>query len=132
MYIVLNLESTEPLYQQIRNQIVEAVASGRLQPGDPLPATRALAAELAINYHTVNKAYELLVNDGFISLTRGRGAVVRSPLPLTQAQFRERWGASLRAVIAEAVAQGMTAEEILAACRETVGQFRSGGAPKTN
>jgi len=63
-----------PIYQQIRNRIVEAIARGQ-QPGDSaLPSIRQLAVDLGVNFHTVNKEYDLL------RLGRKSGAVVtRSP-----------------------------------------------------
>ena len=62
-------DSIVPIYQQIRNRIVEAIAAGELSAGSGLPATRQLAVDLGINFHTVNKAYDLL--------RRGRAAADR-------------------------------------------------------
>ena len=69
-----------PIYRQLRNEIVTAIATGELRPGDQLPSVRSLAGDLGINLHTVNKAYAILRDEGYV-LMRGRaGAVVAEPL----------------------------------------------------
>ncbi len=56
MVISIDHSSAEPLYLQLRAQVIEAIARGELQPGQALPSVRALAADLGINLHTVNKS----------------------------------------------------------------------------
>lgn len=69
-----------PIYQQVRDQVVAAIAAGELVEGDALPSVRALAVNLGINLHTVNKAYALLRDDGYL-VVRGRaGAFVAKPM----------------------------------------------------
>ena len=76
MQISVDEKSPEPVFSQLISQIREAVRSGELKPGAPLPAIRQLAAELQINPNTVAKAYRLLERDNVIE-TRGRhGSVV--------------------------------------------------------
>ena len=80
MVIRINQMSQVPIYQQIRNEIVAAIAAGEIRPGDQLPSVRSLAGDLGINLHTVNKAYAILRDEGYV-LMRGRaGAVVAEPL----------------------------------------------------
>lgn len=79
MILSINLASEEPLYLQIRQQVVEAIAAGELAPGDRLPAVRQLASELGINMHTVNKAYAVLRDEGFITMRSRSGALVAQP-----------------------------------------------------
>ena len=76
MLLSLEVDGAVSLYQQLRDRVVEAIASGALRSGDSLPATRQLAADLGINMHTVNKAYDLLRQEGLIRLGRRTGAVV--------------------------------------------------------
>ena len=52
MLLSLEVDGAVPLYQQLRDRVVEAIASGALRRGDSLPATRQLAADLGINMHT--------------------------------------------------------------------------------
>lgn len=69
-----------PIYQQVRDQVVAAIVAGELVEGDALPSVRALAVDLGINLHTVNKAYALLRDDGYL-VVRGRaGAFVAQPM----------------------------------------------------
>ena len=66
----------EPLYLQIRNQIVAGIATGELEPGQALPSVRSLASDLGINLHTVNKAYAVLRDEGFIRMKGRAGAFI--------------------------------------------------------
>ena len=76
MFVKIDLNSNEPIYIQIKNEIIKAIAEGFLKNGDVLPPVRKLAENLGINMHTVNKAYNLLKENGFINLNRKKGAVV--------------------------------------------------------
>ncbi|WP_327106785.1 GntR family transcriptional regulator [Nonomuraea glycinis] len=78
MQLLLDLDSETPIYQQIRDRMVEAIADGHLAAGAALPSTRQLAVDLAINFHTVNKAYDLLRREGIISINRKSGATVHA------------------------------------------------------
>ncbi|RDB68819.1 GntR family transcriptional regulator [Eggerthella sinensis] len=79
MIIRIDQRSEEPLYLQIRGQIIAAIATGELVPGASLPSVRALASDLGINLHTVNKAYAVLRDEGYV-LMRGRsGAYIADP-----------------------------------------------------
>ncbi len=68
--------SDVPLWVQLRQRIAYLINSGELLPGDKLPTVRGLAADISINYNTVNKAYLSLVSDGYLESTRGRGVFV--------------------------------------------------------
>lgn len=79
MLLRLELSGDTPVYQQIRNQVVAAIASGELRPGERLPTIRALAEECGINMMTVSKAYQLLKAEGYITTRRRDGASVCLP-----------------------------------------------------
>ncbi|UTT68740.1 GntR family transcriptional regulator [Arthrobacter sp. DNA4] len=121
MILNVDLAADVPLYQQIRDQIVEAIAHGALTEGSPLPPTRTLAADFGINFHTVNKAYDLLRQEGLIRLSRGTGAVVTAAA--TDQLLASDWTARARTLLAEAVARGMPADEVLQACRTLLDSF---------
>ena len=121
MILNVDLASDVPIYQQLRDRIVEAIAEGVLTEGSALPASRTLAADFGINFHTVNKAYDLLRQQGLIRLNRGTGAVVTSAD--ADASFRADWTARARTLLAEAVATGIPAGEILQTCRSVLGSF---------
>jgi len=76
VYITLDLESEEPIYTQLKYQIIAGIAKKELSPGEALPSVRSLAADLSINLHTVNKAYQQLKQEGFILIHRQKGVVV--------------------------------------------------------
>ena len=65
-----------PIWIQLRNRLAYLIDSGYYKDGDRLPTVRALAAEINVNYHTVNKVYTCLGREGYISSKRGRGAFV--------------------------------------------------------
>ena len=76
MVIEIDFNSDEAIYVQMINQIMLGIATSRLQEGDTLPSVRQMADTIGINMHTVNKAYTLLKQEGFVSIDRRRGAVV--------------------------------------------------------
>jgi GntR family transcriptional regulator len=121
MILNVDLASEVPIYQQLRDRIVEAIADGVLTEGSPLPATRALAADFGINFHTVNKAYDLLRQQGLIRLNRKTGAVVTPPV--ADPRFHADWTARARTLLAEAVAKGLSADQILDVCRSVLDSF---------
>ena len=75
-YLKIDFNSDEALYVQLRNQIILGIATKQLAEGESLPSVRQLAEEIGINMHTVNKAYALLRQEGFLKLDRRRGAIV--------------------------------------------------------
>ena len=79
MLFRLDFQSAVPIYRQIRDQVVLAVAQGELTPGERLPTTRALAEDAGVNVMTVSKAYQLLKAEGYLVTDRRAGAVVRAP-----------------------------------------------------
>ncbi|MCX4751013.1 GntR family transcriptional regulator [Kitasatospora sp. NBC_01287] len=131
MILSIDPSSAVAIYQQVRDQVVAAIAVGELVEGSALPSTRQLAGDLGINFHTVNKAYDLLRQEGLLRLNRKSGAVVRRD-PLSGPPppgFADEWSSQLRMLLAEAAAQGMDAAAVPAMCGRVVGSFgaRLGG-----
>lgn len=83
MIIILQDGSDVPVFKQIRNQIVMGISDGRLKPGEKLPTVRALADEIGINSMTVNKAYQLLKQEGYIMTDRRNGVRVKESFTMT-------------------------------------------------
>lgn len=129
MLITVEPDGPVPLYQQIRDRVVEAIAAGQAATGSPLPSTRQLAMDLGINFHTVNKSYDMLRQEGLVRVGRKSGAVVRRDPDSGRPEdaFVEEWSARLRTLLAEAVAQGLPAEELLELCAALVGGFAHAG-----
>ena len=76
MILQIDFNSEEAIYIQLRNQIIIGIATESIREGDPLPSVRQMADNIGINMHTVNKAYSVLKQEGFVKLDRRKGAVV--------------------------------------------------------
>ena len=74
--IKLSNASDKPIYEQITEQLKQAILSGTLLPGDALPSIRMLAKELKISVMTTKRAYSDLERDGFIETVAGKGSFV--------------------------------------------------------
>ena len=113
MLIDIDPDSESPLYQQLRDQVVRAIADGTLKPGDALASVRQLAVQFGINSATVGKGYELLRQEGFVRTSRRSGSVVaRGPADAPTPGFSDGWAERLRTLLAEAVAHGMPDQSI--------------------
>ena len=86
MIIKIDFESEEAIYIQLRNQIIMGIATDRIREGDSLPSVRQLAENIGINMHTVNKAYAVLKQEGYIKLDRRRGAVIALQISTSSAR----------------------------------------------
>lgn len=87
MDIVLNLQTDEPIYVQIYNQISSQIISGKLKVGEKLPAIRQISSELKISVIPVKMAWEELYKNGFIKTTIGSGTFVNE-LPKIEIEQR--------------------------------------------
>ncbi len=110
MVIEIDFNSTEALYMQLRNQIIYGIASSRFEEGEALPSVRQLADEIGINMHTVNKAYSVLRQEGFIKIDLRRGAVIA--LDIDKLKAIQEMRDELRVVLAKAKCKQVTREEI--------------------
>lgn len=90
MLIVVDAHSSEPLYRQIHDQVVAGIATGELEPGTSLPSVRSLASDLGINLHTVNKAYAVLRDEGYVRMRGRSGAVIAHPADAERADKNAR------------------------------------------
>ena len=125
MLLSIEPDGPVPIYQQIRDRIVEAIARGRQPAGSALPAIRQLAVDLGVNFHTVNKSYDLLRQEGLLRLNRKSGAVVQRDAgsgPPDPA-WAQDWAGRLQTLLAEAAAQGMPPEDIIGHCQAEVAAF---------
>ena len=74
--IQLNYRDTRPFYQQIKDNVRQLVVSGALKKDEKLPSVRDMAASLAINPNTIQRAYRELESEGYIYTLSGKGAFV--------------------------------------------------------
>ena len=110
MIIQIDFNSSEAIYMQLCNQIIMGIATSKLQEGDPLPSVRQIADTIGINMHTVNKAYAVLKQEGFIQLDRRRGAVVA--IDVNRIKAMEGLKEQLLVLLAQSRCKGITREEV--------------------
>jgi len=123
--IKLDFESDEPIYTQLTQQIITSIAKKELLPGERLPSVRALAADIGINLHTVNKAYQQLKQGGFILIHRQRGVVVNPDgTPHADQTYKEELLKKLHPFIAESICRGMNEDEFQQLCSHIFSEFK--------
>ena len=110
MIIKIDFESEEAIYIQLRNQIIMGIATDRIREGDSLPSVRQLAENIGINMHTVNKAYAVLKQEGYISLDKRRGAVIA--VDVDKLQQLEAMKEQLRIVLARGRCKNISRQEV--------------------
>ena len=110
MFVEIDFDSEEALYMQLRNQIILGIANSVLHEGDSLPPVRQMAGEIGINMHTVNKAYALLREEGYVTIDRRRGAVICAGESRQEQDCR--LGDRLRILLAESLCRNMTRSQI--------------------
>ena len=110
MVIKIDFQSDEDLYIQLRNQIILGIATSTLREGDVLPSVRQLAEDIGINMHTVNKAYSVLRQEGFVTIDRRRGAIVS--LDVDKLQALDEMQKNLRVLLAKGRCKNITRQEI--------------------
>lgn len=130
MILRVDPAAADPIYLQIRMQIVEAVADGSLRPGDALPSVRRLASDLGINLHTVNKAYAVLRDEGYVIVKGRSGAFVadaEDAQPEKADAEHRRMASALRQLALEHKARGGTRAEFEEeAARAAASAFQEG------
>lgn len=72
--LTLNYRDSEPIYGQIKNGLKKLIVTGALAPGEKLPSVRSMAASLAINPNTIQRAYEALESEGYVYSVPGKGS----------------------------------------------------------
>lgn len=114
-----------PIYRQLGEQIREAVARGRLQPGEQLPSVRDLSRTLVVNPNTVARVYTELEREGVLHTRQGLGVFVAEPkAELTKRARKARLDELLDRLLTEAVYLGFSADEVVAIVAERTGQFQ--------
>ena len=119
MQFVIAAGSELPIYRQLMRQIIDAIAGGRLRPGDKLTSQRELAERLVVSPLTVKKAYDELEREGLITTERGRGTFVTAgAADLDPREQRERLRSSVRQILSRARLSGVTVEALIALIQE--------------
>lgn len=121
MFFTIDFNSNEAIYMQLYNQIIINIANEQIKEGDSLPSVRQLADTVGINMHTVNKAYALLKQDGYIKLDRRHGAIIS--LDIDKIEAMNTLSGELRFSIARAMCKNVSSEEIHAIVDEIISEF---------
>lgn len=123
MIIEIDFNSDEAIYIQLRNQIVLDIASDRIKDGDSLPSVRQLAEELGVNMHTVNKAYAILRQEGYLQLDRRHGAVVAVDVFNNPSEY-ETVREDMKMIVAEGICKGLSLQDMQDMLYTTYNQFK--------
>lgn len=78
MKIIISNSSSVPIYEQIKNQIINQIISEELCEGEVIPSIRSLANDIKISVMTIKKAYDELESEGYIKSVQGKGTFVAS------------------------------------------------------
>jgi GntR family transcriptional regulator len=131
MRLIVNPSGELPIYRQIMREITEAIAGGRLKPGDRLASHRELAEQLVIAPLTVKKAYDELETLGFIETQRGRGTFVCArPPQLNPADQREQIKAAARRLLSQAYLAGLNFNDAVKVLKEADREMTHGRRDK--
>ncbi len=110
MFIEIDFNSEEALYLQLRNQIILGIATSKFREGDSLPSVRQLAESIGINMHTVNKAYTVLKQEGFVKVDRRKGAVIA--IDIDKLRTLDELHKELLVILAKCSCKNITRDEI--------------------
>lgn len=124
MYVKIDFNSDEAIYIQLRNQIIYGIATSQLQEGQNLPSVRDLADHIGINMHTVNKAYTILKQEGYLKLDRRKGAVIA--IDINKMQAVQEMKGDLRVVLAKAFCKNISCEEAHQIVNDIFDEFERG------
>ena len=116
MLISIDFNSDEAIYMQLRNQIIIGIATSEIKEGDNLPSVRDLADTVGINMHTVNKAYSILKQEGYLKLDRRHGAVIA--IEVDQDKAIQELVEEMKVNIAKAICRGISRDEVHALVNE--------------
>ena len=122
MLIEIDFNSDEAIYVQLCNQIIMGIATDQLKVGETLPSVRQLADTIGINMHTVNKAYSVLRQEGFLSIDRRRGAVIS--IDVDKIRALEEMKENLLPVLAKGCCKNITRENVHALIDEIFEEYK--------
>ncbi len=121
MIFTIDFNSDEALYVQLCNQIIMCIANEKIHEGDSLPSVRQLADNIGINMHTVNKAYSVLRQEGYIKLDRRHGAVIA--LDIDRIKAMNELTDELRVVVAKAMCRNISTDDIHELVDDVIAEF---------
>ena len=123
MIIEIDFNSDEAIYVQLCNQIILGIATSQFREGEQLPSVRQLAETIGINMHTVNKAYSILQQDGFVKIDRRGGAIIAIDINKLKALKEAR--EELAVVLARGICKGIGRDDIHALVDELYDNYEA-------
>ena len=114
--ISLNYRDSRPIYEQIRDGLRKLIVTGALSADEKLPSVRALAAQLAINPNTIQRAYMELEQQGLICPVKGKGSFVTDSSRIRQIGMEETLS-ELKKITEKGMALGVGEEEMIGVIR---------------
>ncbi|MGX7390858.1 GntR family transcriptional regulator [Dolosigranulum pigrum] len=122
--MIINVQSKEPIYEQIVLQIKSKIKNGELTAGDSLPAIRTLAKDLKVSVITVKKAYEILQTDGLIMSVVGRGTVIADvKREMITKNIEQDVEIKIKELMSYSQKQGMNKRELINLFKKVVGDI---------
>ncbi len=122
MILRIDFNSEEAIYMQLRNQIILGIAADEIREGDSLPSVRQMADDIGINMHTVNKAYTVLRQEGFLKLDRRHGAIIAFDFDKIRALEEMKF--EMKVILAKAICKNITEEEAHSVIAEIYNEFQ--------
>jgi len=122
LIIRIDFNSDEAYYIQLCNQIIYGIANDKIRDGDNLPSVRQMADNIGINMHTVNKAYTILKQEGYLKVDRRRGTII-SVSPDKHEALDELFD-DMRMLLAKAACKGVSLDEVHKLVEKIFGDFK--------
>ena len=123
MLLKINFGSEIPIYEQIKRQIIIGIANNELKKGEELPSVRQMAGDIGINLHTVNKAYNILKEEGYLIVDRRKGTMVKEEFLKIGKEEKQDLNRELEYIIGNSINKGIKEAEFLSICSEIYRKF---------
>ena len=115
--IIIDYRSRTPIFEQIKEQIMNSINIGEIKPDDKLPSIRQLASDLNLNVNTVKRAFQELETEKVTYSIPGKGVFI-SPTAIANEFVLDNAENELKRILASSKAKGVTQEKIIALVNE--------------
>lgn len=115
--IIIDIRSRTPIFEQIKEQIINLINIGELKPDDKLPSIRQLASDLDLNVNTVKRAFQELETERVTYSVQGKGIFV-SPDAVANKIVQEGAEKELTRILTSSKAKGITLERVIELANE--------------
>ena len=125
MLIKININSSTPVYVQLRNEIIKGVAYGEIGKGEKLPTVREMAKQVGLNPMTINKAYQLLKEEGIVKTEGRNGVTVREDITPNEL-FLTKLNDEVELLVTESIVRGFNVKNIIDLINNTSEKLQEG------